>query len=134
MKNLAGKIIGSAIGLFLLCGVSIAQESDPDSEIRNRKQEMSKEQNAENLQNRARFRATLTENQINILENREMRRNEKRRAFRASLSEQQREMLRESREIRTQQRKAYRNCAVEEQRKQRQQSRENTRERSGQGR
>ena len=60
-----------------------------------------------------------------------MTRNEKRRAFRASLTEQQREMLRENHETRRQQKNELQNAASEEQQQQMRQNRENTQTSTG---
>lgn len=132
MNRLVLKLIVAALGLLLISGISQAQESEPENEVRNQRREMKEKHNAVNEQNRERFRATLTEDQVAILENQEMTRNQRRRAFRALLSDHQREMLREHREVRKQQRNEFRNCVSEEQRRQRQQVREREKTRTGQ--
>lgn len=121
------KIVGSAMVLFLFTGLSFAQETGTGNKSKNQAGEM----NQVNQQNRERFRASLTEEQKNILENREMNQNEKKKAFKKSLNEQQRTMLREDEQLRKEQKNMFKNSASEEQKQQMRQNKENTRTQSG---
>jgi TolB-like protein len=66
-------------------------------------------QSQEKQQNREKFRNSLTEEQIAILGNKEMKQNQKRKTFMNSLTEQQCNMLQENQELRQQQRNEFRN-------------------------
>ena len=137
MKNLLRKIVGSAIALILITGISFAQDTGAGSKAKKQEKNMVKNQNTVkeqiqvNLQYRERFRASLTEEQKGILENREMTQNEKRKAFRACLTEEQQTMLRENQELRKQQKNIFRNSASEEHKQQIRQNKENTRTQTG---
>ena len=137
MKNLLVKIVGSAMVLFLFTGLSFAQETGTGNKSKNQEKTMVKEQNQAgelnqvNQQYRERFRASLTQEQKDILENREMNQNEKKKAFKNSLNEQQRTMLRENEQLRKEQKNMFKNSASEEQKQQMRQNKENTRTQAG---
>jgi hypothetical protein len=137
MKNLVKKIAGSALALILITGVAFAQDSGTSTRTKNQEKNMVKnqstvgDQNQLNLQYRERFRTSLTQEQKDILQNRQMTQNEKRKAFRACLSEEQKTMLRENQELRKEQKNMFRNNASEEQKQQMRQNRENTRTQTG---
>ena len=98
-----------AIGLFLISGISFAQEkqnkeqarvathekSGNNAETVAENQEKAMIQNLVNQENREKFKGSLTPEQVNILGNQTMTREEKRQAFTQSLSEEQKLMLKE---------------------------------------
>lgn len=85
MKNVLAKIAVSTLALILITGISFAQDTGTDSKTRKQEENVAKEQNTVMEQNQVnqqyqeRFRASLTQEQIGILENKEMTQNQKKK-------------------------------------------------------
>ena len=119
MRKFSAKITTSAMILFLFTGLSFAQETKTDNDLKKQEEKTVQEQN------QVKFRNSLTSEQKAIFENKEMTKNEKKKAFKASLSEEQRSMLKANKEMRKQQRNEFGSNASEEQKQQMRQEREN---------
>lgn len=116
MKKSHLRITVTGVAFFLITGIAGAQQNEvvnsagdqssvkeqTMSQTRVRVKRMTKEQSVMKEQTRERFRNSLSEEQIALLENREMTRSQKRKAFMASLSAEQRNMLRDNQSVRQQ--------------------------------
>lgn len=97
MKKQLLAIVATAFLAFVLEGNSFAQDQ---TQLKTRAQKRKQDKVMLNYQNNEKFRNSLSEEQIGILQNKAMNQKQKRSAFMNSLSEQQCSMLMEKQQIR----------------------------------